>query len=170
MQHSKSAERKPWCWEIAQSGHGPDWHFVATVSPASAHRLAQLASTASLQGYAPIPTSAKRCDVHQQMCMTYVFIDAPNREAYTNNLRGRQPSSIWVYNLIEIHNDQLRIECGYGGRGEPYSLTETRFLSAIFADPMITLASWSVIAGGDSYTYRDIQSGTDLGSFSAYLM
>lgn len=148
---------KPWCWQLAAHGNGPDWLLLAHVTPDSVVALAQVLARTTLDGYS------------QRDDSIYTLMDSTNADAYLGNLTGKDPRNIWVYNLVEIQGDLIKIESGYGGRGSVNSQVETDFLLHLFALPNITLQAWQVLAGGEGYDYVVSAAGTDAGSFMAYL-
>lgn len=152
-------DHRLWCWEAAQAAAGPDWHFIARVSPESTVALAALAGRAAPDGFARVATT----DGAQE------FIDTSNYDDYSGNLTGRQSRNIWVYNLVRFQGDTLEIQAGYGGRGEDLSRAETRLLHAILADAGVILVHWKVLAGGEGYEYRTLRLGGDGESLRAYL-
>jgi hypothetical protein len=160
---------KPWCWQAAQDAKGPDWLLLAKATPSSEQALAQAAAAASIDGYTAFANSAEYCPTHQQTCSFHTFIDTTNAEAYQANLSAKEPRNIWIYNLIQIHRDQVMLEAGYGGRGETYNQAETEFLLRLFNTPGITLEAWQVFAGGNGYDHNLIQEGAGVDSFLAYL-
>ena len=145
---------KPWCWQPAANGNGPDWLLLAHVTPDSVAALAAALTNTTLDGYS--------------LC-AHTLIDNTNAAAYLGNLTGNKPRNIWVYNFIEIQVDLIKVESGYGGRGDVNNQVETDFLLHLFALPNITLQSWQVLAGGEGYDYVVSAAGTDAGSFRAYL-
>jgi hypothetical protein len=149
---------KPWCWEAAQAGAGPDWHFIARVSPQSTAALAALAARAAPAGFARLAPAGGAQEL----------IDAGNYDTYAGNLAGAA-RNIWVYNLIRITGDTLEIQAGYGGRGEDLSRAETQLLHEILATPGVALTRWKVIAGGEGYAYRTLHEGGDGESLQRYL-
>ena len=148
---------KPWCWQLAANGNGPDWLLLAHVTPDSVAAMAQAVANTALDGY-------NLCDD-----TPYTLMDSANAVTYLGNLTGNHPRNIWVYNLVEIQGDTIKIESGYGGRGDANNQVETDFLLHLFALPNITLQSWQVLAGGEGYDYVVSAAGTDAGSFMAYL-
>jgi hypothetical protein len=160
-------DHKPWCWEVGQSG--PDWFFMANVAPQSAAALAQIAAGAAPRGYTYCARPEEHCQQHQQLCSYHTFIDTSNAEAYANNLAGQAKKNLWIYNLIEVHGDAIKIECGYGGRGEQHSRAETAFLLHLFSAPGVTLRDWKVVAGGEGYDYKTIREGVGLDDFRSYI-
>jgi hypothetical protein len=148
---------KPWCWQPAENGNGPDWLLLAHVTPDSVAALAQAVASTALEGYS-------RC-----ADTPYTLIDNANAAAYLSNLTGKKPHNIWVYNFVEIQANLIKVESGYGGRGDANNQLETDFLLHLFALPNITLQSWQVLAGGEGYDYVVSAAGTDAGSFMAYL-
>lgn len=148
---------KPWCWQLAANGNGPDWLLLAHVTPDSVAAMAQAVANTALDGY-------NLCDD-----TPYTLMDSANAVTYLGNLTGNEPRNIWVYNLVEIQADAIKVESGYGGRGSVNSQVETDFLLHLFALPNITLQSWQVLAGGEGYDYVVSAAGTDAGSFMAYL-
>lgn len=148
---------KPWCWQLAANGNGPDWLLLAHVTPDSVAAMAQAVANTALDGY-------NLCDD-----TPYTLMDSTNAVTYLGNLTGNEPRNIWVYNLVEIQADAIKVESGYGGRGSVNSQVETDFLLHLFALPNITLQSWQVLAGGEGYDYVVSAAGTDAGSFMAYL-
>lgn len=161
-------DHKPWCWEVAPSG--PDWIFIAHVSPASAADLAQAAAAVVPQGYTFCPRDAAPCRYHQQVCSYVTFVDTSNLEAYRMNLRGdATQKNIWIYNIIEVHRDVIEIECGYGGRGEEYNRAETAWLLAVLTTPGIVLRDWKVVAGGEGYDYKTIREGSGIDDLRRYI-
>jgi hypothetical protein len=152
------ADHRLWCWDLAQSRAGPDWLLIAHVAAEHAGALADLASRADLEGFAP-------CDDGDG----HTFIDASNRAAYAGNLAGGAQQNIWVYNLVRVYGDTIEVECGYGGRGESLNRAETAFLLDILAAPTITLRSWRVLAGGNGYDFRALREGDSGESLRAYL-
>ncbi|NTU81587.1 MAG: hypothetical protein HGA45_19770 [Chloroflexales bacterium] len=149
---------RPWCWEAAQTAAGPDWHFIAQVSPESTTALATLAALATPAGF----TRLAPADGAQEL------IDAGNYDTYVGNLAGAA-RNIWVYNLIRITGDTIEIQAGYGGRGEELSRAETQLLREILATPGMALTRWKVIAGGEGYDYRTLREGEDGESLRRYL-
>ncbi len=152
-------DHKLWCWEAAQAGAGPDWHFIARVSPESVGALADLAARAAPAGFARLNPA----DGAQEL------IDASNYDAYAGNIAGRAAQNIWVYNLIRVAGDTVEIQAGYGGRGEELSRAETQLLLDILATPGVALARWEALAGGEGYDYRTLREGGDAESLRAYL-
>lgn len=148
---------KPWCWQLAANGNGPDWLLLAHVTPDSVAALAAALANTTLDGYRPCADTP------------YTLMDSANAVIYLGNLTGNEPRNIWVYNFVEIQGDLIKIESGYGGRGSVNSQVETDFLLHLFALPNITLQSWQVLAGGEGYDYVVSAAGTDAGSFMAYL-
>ena len=148
---------KPWCWQLAAKGNGPDWLLLAHVTPDSVAALAAALANTTLDGYSQCADTP------------YTLMDSTNADAYLGNLTGKNSRNIWVYNLVEIQSDLIKIESGYGGRGSVNSQVETDFLLHLFALPNITLQSWQVLAGGEGYDYVVSAAGTDAGSFMAYL-
>lgn len=148
---------KPWCWQLAANGNGPDWLLLAHVTPDSVAAMAQAVANTALDGY-------NLCDD-----TPYTLMDSTNAVTYLGNLTDNEPRNIWVYNLVEIQADAIKVESGYGGRGSVNSQVETDFLLHLFALPNITLQSWQVLAGGEGYDYVVSAAGTDAGSFMAYL-
>lgn len=149
---------RPWCWEATQAAAGPDWHFIARVSPQSTTALATLAALATPAGF----TRLAPADGAQEL------IDASNYDTYTGNLAGAA-RNIWVYNLIHITGDTIEIQAGYGGRGEDLSRAETQLLHEILSTPGVALTRWKVIAGGEGYEYRTLHEGGDGESLRRYL-
>ena len=148
---------KPWCWQLAANGSGPDWLLLAHVTPDSVAALAQALANTTLDGYSQCADTP------------YTLMDSTNAVTYLGNLTGNEPRNIWVYNLVEIQGDLIKIENGYGGRGDVNNQVETDFLLHLFALPNITLQAWQVLAGGEGYDYVVSAAGTDAGSFMAYL-
>ncbi|OQX09399.1 MAG: hypothetical protein BWK73_22980 [Thiothrix lacustris] len=148
---------KPWCWQVAANGNGPDWLLLAHVTPDSVAAMAAALANTTLDGY------------RQCADTPYTLMDSPNAVTYLGNLAGNEPRNIWVYNLVEIQGDSIKVESGYGGRGDVNNQAETDFLLHLFALPNITLQSWQVLAGGEGYDYVVSAAGTDAGSFMAYL-
>ena len=148
---------KPWCWQVAANGNGPDWLLLAHVTPDSVAAMAAPLANTTLDGY------------RQCADTPYTLMDSPNAVTYLGNLAGNEPRNIWVYNLVEIQGDSIKVESGYGGRGDVNNQAETDFLLHLFALPNITLQSWQVLAGGEGYDYVVSAAGTDAGSFMAYL-
>lgn len=148
---------KPWCWQVAANGSGPDWLLLAHVTPDSVAALAQVLVNTTLDGYSLCADTP------------YTLMDSTNADAYLGNLTGKDPRNIWVYNLVEIQGDLIKIERGYGGRGDANNQVETDFLLHLFALPNITLQSWQVLAGGEGYDYVVSAMGMDAGSFMTYL-
>ncbi|MEI7771612.1 MAG: hypothetical protein WCI67_16590 [Chloroflexales bacterium] len=161
------ADHKPWCWEVGQSG--PDWFFIACVAPGSERALAQIAVDAPLKGFTYCARADEHCRQHQRVCSYHTFIDARNATAYINNIEGRAKRNIWIYNTVEVHGDTIKIECGYGGRGDDYHRVETTWLLAVFATPGVTLRDWKVVAGGEGYDDKTIRAGVGLDDFRSYI-
>jgi hypothetical protein len=160
---------KPWCWEAAQRGEGPDWQFVARVTPGSASALVHVALQTSLSGYAYFAAEPDYCEQHQTLCTYHSFVDTPNLDVYMKNLQEEKRKNVWIYNLIRIHRDTIEIECGYGGRGQTHNMRETAFLLDIFGGPDITMQFWSVLAGGNGYEYKLLASGVTLQDLVNYI-
>jgi hypothetical protein len=149
---------QPWCWEAAQAAAGPDWHFIARVSPQSTAALAALAARAAPAGFVRLASAGGAQEL----------IDAGNYDTYAGNLAGAA-RNIWVYNLIRITDDTVEIQAGYGGRGDDLSRAETQLLHEILATPEVALTHWKVIAGGEGYEYRTLREGRDGESLRRYL-
>lgn len=147
------ANVKPWCWQLAAKGNGPDWLLLAHVTPDSVAALAAALANTTLDGYT------------QCVDTPYTLMDSANAATYLSNLTGNHPRNIWVYNLVEIQGDLIKIESGYGGRGDVNSQVETDFLLHLFALPNITLQSWQVLAGGRGLRLRGQCGGDGCGEF-----
>ena len=152
---------KLWCWEAID--HGPDWIFWAHVTPESIKALGHFAKLSTLQDYSYC-TEKKFCHHHQQTCQHHIFIDSSNFDNF------RSQKNLWIFNMVHIHKDIIEIECGYGGRGEPYNRIETSLLLDIFTSQQITLHYWKVIIGGNFYDYKTLREGNDLKSLTDYLV
>lgn len=162
-------ERKVWCWEAAQAGYGPDWRFLAYITPGSEDKLDNIAAHTTLHGYTYYPIEGVYCQYHQQVCRCHSFIDTSNAQAYINNLKSSEQKNLWVYNTIEIHRDIIEIESGYGGRGIQNNNVETSFLLDIFTTPAIVLRHWEILTGGLGYDYRLLKEGSSVDTFRAYI-
>lgn len=161
---------KPWCWQVAQDGKGPDWLFIAHVTPESTQALAAATADFNLTGYSLIPNVHDYCPTHQQFCHSFTLIDSSNADTYQRNLTTTEAHNIWIYNLLQIHGNSLTLEAGYGGRGTPYDQLETAWLLQLFRTSGIQLQTWQVMAGGNGYDYVVVQAGTYVDSFINYLI
>lgn len=152
---------KLWCWEAMN--HGPDWVFSAQITPESAEALELFAKQSTLQDYTYC-TEKNFCQYHQQTCQHHIFIDSSNFDNFRNQ------KNLWIFNMVHIHKDIIEIECGYGGRGEPYNRIETSLLLDIFTSLQITLHHWKVVIGGNFYDYKTLREGNGLKSLTDYLV
>jgi hypothetical protein len=75
---------KPWSWEVAGSGQGPDWVFLLEIIPLSREVQAAVAALPPPPGYV---AGGRNGD-------TAVWVDLHNLEQYRRNLQGAQ-QNIW---------------------------------------------------------------------------
>ena len=151
---------KPWCWQANQAQAGPDWVLQLQFTEASRFALQQVAKQLVLSGFSRI---------HKPNATSYEWIDDSNAATYQANVDGTHKQNIWIYNHIQIQDLNLSFEAGYTGRGEAYSQVETALLLELLKHPLLQLAQWQVLAGGNGYDYITLQSGHDPRSLLAYL-
>ena len=151
---------KPWCWQASQAQAGPDWVLQLQFTEASRFALQQVAKQLELSGFSRI---------HKPNATSHEWIDDSNAATYQANVDGTHAQNIWIYNHIQIQDLNLSFEAGYTGRGETYAQIETAFLLELLKHPVLQLAQWQVLAGGNGYDYITLQSGYDSRSLLAYL-
>ncbi|WP_242044634.1 hypothetical protein [Anabaena azotica] len=159
-----------WCWEIAQSGHGPDWLCIIETTPESVAHLEDLISHLSLPSYRYIPAPPKFCSQHQKMCVHHLFVEEHRAEDFIANLSGKKQSNIWIYNLIEIHETTIKIESGYAMEDDRCRLIETYFLLSLCDNPKIAIAQWHLYAGGMSYPSIIVRTGKTSEELKQYII
>lgn len=152
---------KPWYWELAQRGSGPDWHLLATFAPSDAAALADAARRLERMGYTRVP-SVK----HGEAIIT--LIDSHHADIYIDNSReGFAQRNILIYRLIEIDHARIHATYAYGWADVDDALSTV--LLDLLATPGIALGAWQVQAGGEGYDYITVRTGVGWKSFASYL-
>ncbi|BCL38038.1 hypothetical protein [Nostoc sp. MS1] len=149
-----------WCWEFESSGYGPDWFCNIEITPESVAHLEALITQLSLPFFTPMPIYEKYCYRHQKLCSYHIFVNESNTDLFRANLAVTDMVNIWIYHLIEIHNETITIECGYGGYPQSeYHTIETSFLLDLCDNPNIAIAQWHLYAGGMGYDSVTVTEG-----------
>ncbi|GAB4110489.1 MAG: hypothetical protein Fur005_11020 [Roseiflexaceae bacterium] len=150
---------KPWSWEVAGSGQGPDWVFLLEIAPMSLDRQATITQLPPPSGYELCGLDGRR----------FIWMDQQNAENYRRNLGGAT-QNIWIYDAIQLEAQRLTCEAGYGGRGGELHTTATTWVLDLIDRGLIRLNFWSVMAGGNGYEYHAFAQGEGEEALRAYLI
>jgi hypothetical protein len=154
-------KQRNWFWEIEESGQGPDYFLTATFAPANAERLAELVRTHPLPGFVYDRDRVMENPYRRGKCKLY--------EAFYTEHYFQVKGDTFTCSLIEICDNQLRLECGYGGHksGPVVAKAETDLVLSLAASSEISLIEWQLGYCGDYYGV--LASGTSSSELRDYL-
>lgn len=159
---------KTWCWEIKLKGGGPDYFAELEFDKSFPGKLEEKVRGFNLEGYSYIRVTPELFPLYEKKRSYDLYINDSNLTAFLNNIRRIELTNIWFYSMVEVEENKLLIEKGYGGRDD-YKGVDTKLLRYLVNESDLSLKSWSIYAGGQGYNHQPFAQGNTPDTLLAYL-